>query len=61
MEDNEKELAKKNVNNLKIIRLLTEKCRNQESVINELEEKYNELREVDAINLQLTEQIHNLE
>lgn len=61
MEENEKELAKKNVNNLKIIRLLTEKCRNQESVVNELEEKYNELREVDAINVQLKEQIQSLE
>lgn len=61
LEDNEKELAKKNVNNLKIIRLLTEKCRSQESVINELEEKYNELKEVEANNLQLTEKVHNLE
>lgn len=50
MEDNEKELAKKNVSNLKVIRLLTEKCRNQEAIINELEEKYNELKQSEAQN-----------
>lgn len=61
LEDNEKELAKKNVNNLKIIRLLTDKCRNQEAIINELEEKYNELKDVEANNLQLKEQVHDLE
>lgn len=46
LEDNEKELAKKNVSNVKLIRLLSEKCRNQEEVIIELEEKFKELREI---------------
>ena len=45
LEDNEKELEK-NVSNVKLIRLLSEKCRNQEEVIIELEEKFKELREI---------------
>ncbi|CAF0843075.1 unnamed protein product [Brachionus calyciflorus] len=61
LEDNEKELAKKNVNNLKVIRLLTEKCRNQEAIINELEGKYNLLKNTEANNEQLIEQIQILE
>lgn len=47
LEDNEKELAKKNVSNLKVIRLLTEKCRNQEAVLNDFEEKINQLKQSD--------------
>ena len=48
LEDNEKELAKKSVCNLKIIRMLTDKCRIQEEVISELDEKLNEMG--DALN-----------
>ncbi len=48
LEDNEKELAKKNISNLKIIRLLTEKCRQQEMQINDLEDKLNEARDLEA-------------
>ena len=48
LEDNEKELARKNVSNLKVIRLLTEKCRNQESLIIELEEKLNEAKDIET-------------
>ena len=44
LEDNEKELTRKNVSGLKVIRLLTEKCRNQEAIINEYEEKINEFK-----------------
>lgn len=45
LEENEKELAKKNVNNVKIIRMLTDKCKSQEAIITELEEKCNEMHE----------------
>lgn len=48
LEENEKEFARKNVSNLKIIRMLTEKCRNQEAIINDLEERYNELKESES-------------
>ena len=58
LEDNEKELAKKNVSNLKVIRLLTEKCRNQEALIAELEEKYNEMKENESNHEQI---VSNLE
>jgi hypothetical protein len=58
LEDNEKELAKKNVSNLKVIRLLTEKCRNQEALIAELEEKYNEMKENESNHEQV---VNNLE
>ena len=46
LEDNEKELARKNISNLKVIRLLTEKCRQQESLIADMEDKLNENREI---------------
>ncbi len=52
LEDNEKELAKKNISNLKIIRLLTEKCRQQEVVISELEDKLDEAKELESTNKQ---------
>jgi hypothetical protein len=58
LEENEKEFARKNVSNLKIIRMLTEKCRNQEAIINDLEEKYNELKENESNQEQI---IQNLE
>lgn len=47
LEDNEKELAKKNASSLKIIRLLTEKCRNQEMIIAQYDNKINELSQKD--------------
>lgn len=53
LEDNEKELAKKNVSNIKVIRMLTEKCRSQEILIAELEEKFNELQESEANSSQI--------
>lgn len=46
LEENEKELAKKNVSNLKVLRMLTEKCHSQEAIIVELEDKFNELSEL---------------
>ena len=59
LEDNEKELARKNVSNLKVIRLLTEKCRNQEAIIAELEEKYNEMRENESNHEQIVANLEN--
>lgn len=49
LEENEKELAKKNVSNLKVLRMLTDKCHNQEAIIVELEDKFNELSEANAV------------
>jgi hypothetical protein len=59
LEDNEKELARKNVSNLKVIRLLTEKCRNQEAIIAELEEKYNEMKENESNHEQIVSNLEN--
>jgi len=59
LEDNEKELARKNVSNLKVIRLLTEKCRNQEAIIAELEEKYNDMRENESNHEQIVSNLEN--
>ena len=59
LEDNEKELARKNVSNLKVIRLLTEKCRNQEAIIAELEEKYNDMRENESNHEQIVANLEN--
>ncbi len=53
MEDNEKELARKNASNIKVIRMLTEKCRNQEILISELEEKFNEMQDSEISNTQI--------
>lgn len=56
LETNEKELAKKNHSNQKIIRMLTEKCKNQEAIIADYEmreEQYQEIeREVDLLRQQ---------
>ena len=52
LEDNEKELAKKNISNLKVIRLLTEKCRQQETLISDLEDKLVEAKELETNNAQ---------
>lgn len=49
LEENEKELAKKNVSNLKVLRMLTEKCHSQEAIIVELEERFKEISEANAI------------
>lgn len=51
LEDNEKELARKNISNLKVIRLLTEKCRQQETIILELEDKL-----VESKNLEISQE-----
>jgi hypothetical protein len=59
LEDNEKELARKNVSNLKVIRLLTEKCRNQEAIIAELEEKYNDMKENESNHEQIVANLEN--
>lgn len=48
LEANEKELAKKNHSSQKIIRMLTEKCRNQEEVISDLELREQEHQEIEA-------------
>ncbi|KAL8596770.1 hypothetical protein ACOMHN_053866 [Nucella lapillus] len=48
LEANEKELAKKNHSSQKIIRMLTEKCRNQEEIIADLELREQEHQELEA-------------
>ncbi|GFS18027.1 cilia- and flagella-associated protein 157 [Elysia marginata] len=48
LEANEKELAKKNHSNLKIIRMMSEKCRNQEAMISEFEMREQEYQELEA-------------
>lgn len=50
LEENEREMSRKNISNLKVIRLLTEKCRHQESIIVELEEKLNDSKEIEIQN-----------
>lgn len=52
LEDNEKEMARKNISNLKVIRLLTEKCRQQETLIIELEDSLAESKECENTNQQ---------
>ena len=42
-----------------MIRLLTEKCRNQEAIIAELEEKYNEMRENESTHEQIVSNLEN--
>ena len=46
-------MARKNASNIKVIRMLTEKCRNQEIMIAELEEKFNEMQESEINNSQI--------
>jgi len=48
LEANEKELAKKNHSNQKIIRMLTEKCKNQEQIISEYEIREEQYQELEA-------------
>jgi len=48
LETNEKELAKKNHSNMKVIRMMTEKCRNQEAMIAEFEMREQEYQELEA-------------
>ncbi|GFO48575.1 cilia- and flagella-associated protein 157 [Plakobranchus ocellatus] len=48
LEANEKELAKKNHSNLKIIRMMSDKCRNQEAMISEFEMREQEYQELEA-------------
>jgi len=48
LETNEKELAKKNHSNMKVIRMLTEKCRNQEAMIAEFEMREQEYQELES-------------
>ncbi|XP_074654771.1 cilia- and flagella-associated protein 157-like [Tubulanus polymorphus] len=48
LEANEKELAKKNHSNQKIIRMLTEKCKNQEAMLAEYELREQEYQELDT-------------
>jgi hypothetical protein len=52
LEDNEKELAKKNISNIKVIQMLTEKCRTQETMIAELEDKFSEMQDQEANHVQ---------
>jgi len=46
LEENEKEILKKNHSNQKIIKMLTEKCRNQEAMIEEFELREQEYQEI---------------
>ncbi|XP_072176647.1 cilia- and flagella-associated protein 157-like [Diadema setosum] len=48
LETNEKELAKKNHSNQKVIRMLTEKAKQQEDLIADLEEREKEYQEMEA-------------
>ncbi|KAJ8300128.1 hypothetical protein KUTeg_021647 [Tegillarca granosa] len=48
LEATEKEMAKKNYSNQKLIRMLTEKCRNQEAMIGEYELREGEYQELEA-------------
>ncbi|XP_013382164.1 cilia- and flagella-associated protein 157 isoform X1 [Lingula anatina] len=48
LETNEKELAKKNHSNLKVIRMLTEKCKSQEAMIAEFELREQEYQEMES-------------
>merc|ERR1711912_116056 len=50
LEINEKELAKKNHSNQKIIRMLTEKCKAQEAMLMEYEMRENEFQGLEAEN-----------
>ncbi|KAL5021759.1 hypothetical protein ScPMuIL_000914 [Solemya velum] len=55
LEANEKEMAKKNHSNQRIIKMLTEKCRNQEAIIVEFEMREQEFEELEE-QLQLLQQ-----
>lgn len=59
LEVNEKELAKKNHSSQKIIRMLTEKCRNQEEVIADLELRDQEHQELEAESELLRQQVES--
>nr|KAG5712082.1 hypothetical protein BaRGS_020808 [Batillaria attramentaria] len=59
LEANEKELAKKNHSSQKIIRMLTEKCRNQEEAIADLELRDQEHQEVEAEAELLRQQVNS--
>lgn len=48
LEDNEKTLAKKNHSHQKLIKMLTDKCRNQEALIAEFDSREQEYQELDA-------------
>jgi len=58
LETNEKELAKKNHSNLKVIRMMTEKCRNQEAMIAEFEMRESEYQELEAESDLLKQQVN---
>jgi len=57
LEINEKEFAKKNHSNQKIIRMLTEKCKSLEGMLAELEERENEYQGLESENDMLRQQI----
>ncbi|XP_076436256.1 cilia- and flagella-associated protein 157-like [Babylonia areolata] len=59
LEANEKEFAKKNHSSQKIIRMLTEKCRNQEEIIADLELREQEHQELEAESELLRQQINS--
>uniref|UniRef100_A0A2C9KQH8 Cilia- and flagella-associated protein 157 n=1 Tax=Biomphalaria glabrata TaxID=6526 RepID=A0A2C9KQH8_BIOGL len=48
LEFNEREMGKKNQSNLKVIKLMTDKCQSQEAVIAEYEKRENELMQLDS-------------
>ncbi|OWF54650.1 cilia- and flagella-associated protein 157-like [Mizuhopecten yessoensis] len=59
LETTEKELAKKNHSNQKVIRMLTEKCRAQEAMVGELEMREQEYQEVEAEHELLQQQLQS--
>jgi len=58
LETNEKELAKKNHSNMKVIRMMTDKCRNQEAMIAEFEMREQEYQELETEADILRQQVH---
>jgi len=60
LEMNEKELAKKNHSNQKIIRMLTDKCKSQEALIMEFEMREQELQNVETENDILRRQVESV-
>lgn len=59
LETNEKELAKKNHSNQKIIRMLTEKCKNQEAMLAEYEMREEQYQELEAENDLFRQQVES--
>ncbi|XP_041368419.1 cilia- and flagella-associated protein 157-like [Gigantopelta aegis] len=60
LETNEKDLLKKNHSNQKIIKMLTEKCRNQEAMIAEFELRETEYQDLESESEQLRKEMDSI-